>query len=155
MKKLLLIALAIVSLQAVAQEPKKEGPRYRDNMANMPAEDMAELQTKKMTLHLDLNEKQQKEIYAINLENAKARKEHMKARKAKREAGEKPSQEERTKMMKAMLDHKIAMMQKMKIILNEEQFAKWEKAQAKMDHKRKEGMKHKAHKKGDKMKKEQ
>ncbi|WP_242130534.1 hypothetical protein [Aestuariivivens marinum] len=154
MKKFLLIALAIASLQVVAQEQKKEGPKYQDKMMKLSAEEMATLQTKKMTLHLDLNDKQQKEIYVINLENAKLRKTHMEARKAKRQAGEKPSQEERVSMMNAQLDRKIEIKKKMKTILSEDQFTKWEEAQAKMAHKRKSGMKSKGDRRGKKMQKQ-
>ena len=142
MKKFLLIALAFGTLQAMAQEPRRESFKDHGKMMNLSAEEMATLQTKKMTLHLNLDEKQQKEIYAINLENATARKAHMQAQKAKRESGnaEKPSDKERVKMMNAKLDHQIAMKNKMRKILNDEQFSKWEKAQAKKRSK-KEGMK--------------
>ena len=157
MKQFFLMVLALMAFQLNAQEPRREGPRDHGKMMHLSAEEMATLQTKKMTLHLDLNDKQQKEIYAINLEQAKARKARMEERKAKREAGtaEKPSQEQRVERMNALLDHKIEMKKKMKTILNEEQFAKWEKAQARMAHKRKEGMKDKRAKHAKKMKKQQ
>ncbi|MGB5419767.1 hypothetical protein [Algibacter sp.] len=144
MKKLIIIALALVSLQAIAQEGKKEkfnkGERA-DKMMNLSAEDIATNQTKKMTLHLDLTESQQKQIQKINLENATKRKEMMAERKARKESGEvkKPTPEERLKMDNARLDYKIAMKAKMKNILNEEQFAKWEKWQMQRDHKGQKG----------------
>ena len=147
MKKLLLIALAFIGLQVTAQGQKpnhhKEGNERFNALKNLSAEDAATLQTKKMTLALDLNESQQKDIYKINLENATKRKAHMEAWKAKKESGtaEKPSQEERVKMMNAMLDHKIAEKAKMKKILNDDQYTKWEKAQKRMAHMHKEGMK--------------
>ena len=149
MKKILIIAVALLALQATAQEQKKEqrnkGERSH-KMMNLSAEEAATLQTKKMTLHLDLNESQQKEINKINLENATKRKAMMAERKAKKESDEmqKPTQEQRLKMEHAKLDHKIAMKAKMKNILNEEQFAKWEKAQMRMGNKgkhKKRGMK--------------
>jgi hypothetical protein len=148
MKKLILIAIAFIGLQATAQQQRKQGPQNGERgekMMNLSTEEIATLQTKKMTLALDLNASQQKEIQQINLENASIRKAHMDERKAKREAGtaEKPSKEERLKMMNAMLDHKIEMKAKMKTILNKEQYAKWEKAQAKMDNKKKQGVKEK------------
>tara|TARA_R110002049_G_scaffold99113_3_gene241662 strand:- start:4008 stop:4475 length:468 start_codon:yes stop_codon:yes gene_type:complete len=148
MKKLILIAIAFIGLQATAQQQKKQGPNKGESgekMMNLSAEEAATLQTKKMTLALDLNESQQKEIQRINLENAKVRKAHMAERKAKKEAGtaERPSKEDRVKMMNAMLDHKIEMKAKMKTILNEEQYAKWEKAQARMGAKKKQGAKEK------------
>lgn len=141
MKKLILIALAFIGLQATAQQkPDKFNKRERAHkMMSLSAEEIATLQTKKMTLHLDLNQAQQSQIHQINLDNATKRKTMMEARKAKKENGDtqKPTKEERLKMVNAKLDHQIAMKAKMKDILNEEQYAKWEKIQAKMAHKRK------------------
>lgn len=146
MKKLVLITLALLAIQVGAQEPKRDGHKKGQAMKNLSAEEIANLKTKKMTLHLDLNESQQKEIYDLNLASATKRKAHMESRKAKKESGEaqKPTKEERLKMANAKLDHQIAMKAKMKDILNDEQFAKWEKAQARARSKGK-GMK-KSHK---------
>ena len=118
MKKLVLIVIAFISLQAISQDKKKERPERADKMMNLSAEEIATLQTKKMTLHLDLNEKQQKAIYDINLENAANRKAMMEARKAKKAKGEmaKPTDDERYEMVNAKLDHQIAMKAKMKEI---------------------------------------
>jgi hypothetical protein len=152
MKKLVLIAIALIGLQAVAQEQKKERPERANKMMNLSAEEIATLQTKRMTLHLDLNASQQAEIQKLNLENATQRKAMMEARKAKMESGEmkKPTNEERLQMENAKLDHQIAMKAKMKEILNDEQYAKWEKAQMRMAMKgkeKKEGMKKRMNKK--------
>lgn len=134
MKKILIVALAFTAMQVTAQVQKKE-----HKMMSFSAEEMATLQTKKMTLYLDLNKSQQAKIYDINLENATKRKAMMETRKAKKESGnsEKPTKEERFKMMNAKLDYQIAMKAKMKDILNDEQFAKWEKAQVRKMHKTK------------------
>ena len=137
MKKLLIIALALVTIQVSAQE---RGER-KGKFADFTPEEMAQLQTKKMTLALDLSEAQQREVSAINLENAKARKAKMKTRKARKDADKKPSKEEMLKMKNERLDAQIATKQKMKTILNAEQYAKWEKHLGKrnhMDGKRKE-----------------
>lgn len=153
MKKLIIIALAFIGLQATAQR-QEGGPKNGERgnkMMTLSAEEMATLQTKKMTLSLDLDEGQQKKIYKINLENATQRKTMMEERKAKKEAGtaEKPSKEERLEMMNAMLDHKIAEKAEMKKILNDDQYAKWEKENANRDGKRRGG------KKGDRKGKDQ
>ncbi|MFI1744202.1 hypothetical protein [Thalassobellus sediminis] len=145
MKKIIIIAIALISIQSFAQGERKERPNRNENrqkMMNLSAEEMATLQTKKMTLHLDLNKSQQDDVYKINLENATLRKTKMAERKARKEAenAQKPSKEERLEMMNAMLDHKIAVKAKMKKILNEEQYAKWEKVQSRMAHNKKEGM---------------
>jgi len=136
MKKLLIIAIAFVSVQSIAFA---QGPRNNDRngkmhlMKDLSPEEVASLKTKKMTLHLDLNKSQQKDIYKINLENATMMKEMMETRKAQKEEGkrERPSKEEVLKRMNDKLDHQIAMKAKMKNILNDEQYAKWEKFQAK------------------------
>ena len=139
MKKVILIAIALVAIKVSAQEknqrPNQERGARMEKMQDLSPEEMATLQTKKMTLHLDLNESQQREIQKLNLENATERKARMEAHKAKRESGsmEKPSKEERLKMMNEMLDHKIAMKAKMKEILNADQYAKWEQSQEKME----------------------
>ncbi len=132
MKKLVLIVVALITIQATAQDKKREhAPEDRkersEHFKNMSPEDFATLQSKKMTLHLDLNDSQQKEIYKLNLTNATARKAAMEARK---NTSKKPSKEKRLEMANARLDHKIVMKKKMKSILNDEQYAKWEKSQA-------------------------
>lgn len=135
MKKILFIALAIIGLQAIAQEPKREGRKNQNKMMmTLSAEEMATLQTKKMTLILDLNDSQQNEIKKINFENATKRKVVMAERKAKKESGKakKPSQQERYAMAISKLDHMIATKAKMKKILNKQQFEKWETAQKRM-----------------------
>jgi periplasmic protein CpxP/Spy len=137
MKKLIIIAIALVSLQGIAQGQKKDRPNNQERtqrMDNLTPDEAANLQTKKMTLHLDLNDKQQKEIYKLNLENATKRQEMKAAYKAKKDSGEmqKPSKEQRLAMQNAKLDHQIAMKAKMKTILNADQFSKWEKMQAQM-----------------------
>lgn len=141
MKKLVIIALALFTLQATAQEGKRgnQNKERGQKMMNLSTEEMATLQTKKMTLHLDLTDSQQAKIQKLNLENATKRKAMMDARKAKKESGNatKPSKDERLAMMNSRLDHQIAMKAKMKDILNAEQYAKWEKAQARKMYKTK------------------
>ncbi len=134
MKKLILIALALVTIQVSAQNKKQEfrkGDRMErgQRMSDFTPEEMAQLQTKKMTLDLDLTEAQQKQVEKLNLENAKERKAKMEARQAKMKdgKGEKPSKEERLIIMNERLDKQMEMKKKLKNILNEEQLKKWEK----------------------------
>ncbi|MCF8274596.1 MAG: hypothetical protein K9I95_12270 [Flavobacteriaceae bacterium] len=144
MKKLILIAIAMIAIQVSAQDskerPNKERSAKMEKLQDVTPEEMASLQTKKMTLQLGLNESQQKEIQKINLENAKDRKAKMEARKAQKANGTitKPSKEEQLKMMNERLDNQIEMKEKMKKILNDEQFAKWEKQQQEVNKKREE-----------------
>ena len=130
--------LCMVGLTANAQRGEKEP---RQEMKNLTAEQMATLQTKKMTLALDLNESQQTKVLALNLERAKARKAKMEEHKALKEGDErkKPTSEERYAMQNARLDQMIAQKSKMKTILSAEQYEKWEK----MAHQRGKHRKHK------------
>ena len=154
MKKILIIAVALLALQVNAQEQQRERSNKQGRslkMMDLSAEDAATLQTKKMTLHLDLNKSQQAEIKKINLENATKRKAMMAERKARKKSGEiqKPTQEQRLEMVNTKLDRKIAMKAKMKNILDKEQYAKWEKAQmqnTKNGKNKKKGMKKAMHK---------
>ena len=86
MKKAIILAIALIGLQAIAQGERKERPNRgerSEKMMDLTPDEMATLQTKKMTLVLDLNESQQKDIYKINFENATQRKAMMEAHKAK------------------------------------------------------------------------
>lgn len=132
--------LLLVGATAVAQE--KSGGHHRGKMNDMTPEQMATLQTKKMTLALDLSESQQSQIQALNLENVKVRKTKMEERKAKKEVGErkKRTSEERYAMSNARLDAQIAQKEEMKKILSEKQMEKWEKMKhGKRKHKGRKG----------------
>ncbi len=138
MKKVILIVLALVTIQVSAQNRNQEfrkGDRMErgDRFKDLSPEEMAQLQTKQMTLDLNLTESQQKQVQKLNLENAVDRKANMEARqtKMKDEKGERPSKEERLKLMNERLDKKIEMKQKMSKILNAEQLEKWEKTHPK------------------------
>jgi len=134
MKKLVVIVIALVSIQAFAQS-HKGGQRKGEHKENVhkfndfSPEQIAILQTKKMTLHLDLTEMQQREIQKINLANAIEKKAKMGTRKKMKESSafEKPSTEERFNMMNERLDEQIARKKQMQAILSKEQFEKLEK----------------------------
>lgn len=140
MKNLLMIAIALITVSATAQEQKREARKGEmkqrmEMRQDMTPQEMAELQTKKMTLHLDLNDKQQAEVQKLLLDEATARKAKMAEYKAKKESAsdEKLSKEDRLKMQNERLDHQIAMKRKMKAILSAEQYEKFEAMQAKRD----------------------
>lgn len=131
MRKLVvaIILLSGIVLTAQRHEGKRKG------MRDFNPEQIAELQTKKMTLALDLNTTQQKEIKLIMLDNAEYKKQKMAERKAKKESDTRPTEDEKFAIQNERLDHMIAQKTKMKNILTLEQFEKWEK----MQHKRKSG----------------
>jgi len=129
MKKIVLAVMVLTIFSVQAQQRKQhEGPR--DHRADLNPEQMATLQTKKMTLALDLTAAQQKDMQQLHLENARFHEEKKASRKSasEDEVRKKPSAEERYNMANARLDHMIAQKAKVKQILSEDQYQKWEKA---------------------------
>ena len=101
MKKLIVAALLVVGLTTYAQE--KEGRKA--GRKKLTSEQKVDLQVKKMTKDLNLNEKQTKDVRALVAKQVK-----------KREA------------IKAQMQaEKEAVSVEMKKILTAEQYAKWEK----------------------------
>lgn len=140
MKKLILIAMAFVTLQAVAQDKRKGGEKSeRKMMKDLSAEEIATLGSKKMTLALDLSTAQQAQVKAVLLEQATTRKQKMAEREKTKNDNDakKPSKEERLKMTNAKLDSQIAMKKEMKSILTAEQYETWTKMESNRNHKAK------------------
>jgi len=131
----------MVGLTAMAQRSEN---RHRGEMKNLTPEQTATLQTKKMTLALDLSQEQQTKIQALNLEKAKDRKAKWEARKAAKESDDatKPTADERYAMQNARLDQMIAQKAEMKNILSADQYDKWQKmAHRKGKHRKGKGKK--------------
>lgn len=127
MKNALIICSLLICFTAFAQRPEGNNdrpPRPKMERPDYTPEQIAELQTKKLTLMLDLNESQQSKIKTLELEAAKARE----LKWSEKEPGEKPSDEERFNMRSEMLDNKIAHKNSMKSILTKSQFEKWEES---------------------------
>ncbi|MGJ8685453.1 MAG: hypothetical protein ACSHWW_12560 [Nonlabens sp.] len=126
MKKLIVIIALLAMTVAQAQEGRK-GDRG-ERMKDVSPQEMATFQSKKMTLALDLSDKQEKEVFQVLLKGAEKRK----ANKMSREDHEKLTDDQKKAAKIAMMDEKIAMKRAMKKILNDEQYAKWEKMMHKM-----------------------
>lgn len=100
--------------------------KYQGNgMEQFTPEQRSELQVKKLTLELDLNESQQKEMKAFIADKNTKMEAHRTAMKAMKEKGTKPTNDERFAMKSKMLDEQIATKKRMQKILNEKQFEKW------------------------------
>ncbi|WP_111706660.1 hypothetical protein [Lutibacter citreus] len=135
MKKLVgiltLVLVFTLSSTVNAQQQQKRSHKK----SNYSSEQMATLMTKKLTLHLDLDLKQQKEVLNLITKEATQRKAMMEKMKERRANGEKPTDAEKFEFENNRLDRQIAQKNDMKKILSNEQFEKWEKVQnAKMRH---------------------
>ncbi|MGY8911011.1 MAG: hypothetical protein ACKVIG_14300 [Flavobacteriales bacterium] len=146
MKKIASILILVFAFTVTAQAQKKD---KRDHKTpKFTVEQYADLAVKKMTLALDLSDKQQNQIKPLISAQAAARKAAMESRKENREANKKPSADEIYAMKSKQLDNQIAFKSEMKNILNKEQFEKFEKIAKMRKGKGKKMMKHKDSKRG-------
>ncbi|QLE01731.1 hypothetical protein HX109_09240 [Galbibacter sp. BG1] len=139
---LTVMMVAGIAFSSAQERGRMDRKEKREGMKSMykelSADQIADLKTKKMALTLDLTESQQKDIYTINKDIAIERKEKMAELKAKKEAGEKPTADERYARMNERLDAQLEVQSKMKKILNEEQYKMWKRSM----HKAKKEFKH-------------
>ena len=122
MKTLFMSLFLLISVMGYSQRGHERGSE-RDRYKDLSAEQIAQLETKKLTLALDLTEKQQEQINELQLVKAVERKTRMEERQS-RDA--KPDANERYAIMNNRLDKQIEMKENMKSILSKEQFEKWE-----------------------------
>jgi hypothetical protein len=126
MKKLASILVLVFAVTFTTQAQKKRGGNGgRDS--KLTAEQHATLAVKKMTLTLDLSEKQQNQIKPILMAKMAERQAAMAERKADRKDKKRPTADEMFAMQNKRLDDKIAMKNRMKDILSKDQFDKFEK----------------------------
>lgn len=107
------------------------GPRgnKRGMAKDLTPAQLATLQTKKMTLALDLTAEQQSEVLRINTEDIEARQaEHEELKQMRLENDQSTNRAEaQFARQKARLDSKIARQEKLKEVLNAQQYAQWKK----------------------------
>ena len=131
MKKLFVLALLLVGTTIIAQERNR---KHQGNaMEQFTSEQKSQLMLKKMTLELDLNDSQQKEMSAIISDKMAKKEAHKTQMKAMKEKGVRPTNDERFAMHVKILDEQIATKKRMEKILNAKQFEKW--ASLKDEHK--------------------
>ncbi len=143
MKNTLIITLMLLTISLQAQ-PHKKGKKY----PKFTPEQVAELQTKKMTLQLDLTKNQQDKVFSLHKEIAIKRQEKRAIRKTLGEKREKPSDEVLFERRSMRLDVMIAHQNKMKTILEEKQFEAWKKRRRHKMHRVKNKSIQQHHKKG-------
>ncbi|GGG56177.1 hypothetical protein [Bizionia arctica] len=142
MKKLAFIALVFMVSFTNAQEKMQS----KQKMQDYTPEEMAQIQTKQLTLDLDLSDTQQKQVEQIQLENAKERQVMQEKRGSEnKEVASKNelSKEDKLQMKNDRLDHQIKMKKEMKSILTPEQYTKWEKMNEEKKEKHQKNMQHK------------
>ncbi|RNC87629.1 MAG: hypothetical protein ED556_00100 [Winogradskyella sp.] len=125
MKKLLILALSLYTLGGFAQEKSEEKKKtLMERLTKNPKspEQRAEVATKHLTLKLDLTKDQQSKVQELLSAAYTEGKNKMDAKKSK---GKELTEAERHNMQVERLDAQIALKEKMKGILNAEQYAKY------------------------------
>jgi hypothetical protein len=153
MKKLIIAALLVVGMTSFAQDKKEMGRHHRTEMEKFTPEQRNQLMLKKMTLELDLNASQQKEMSKIIAEKSAKREARMKEMKANKDSNTKPTSDEMFARKNRMLDEQIAMKERMKKILSPEQYKKWDEMKGKRHHGMKKRMMHQNREKRDSIRK--
>ena len=153
MKKLFIVALVVVGMTSFAQERKARPERAK--MEQMTPEQRNQLHLKKMTLELELNASQQKEMSKVIAEQTNKREARMAQWKANKDSAKKQgTADERFAKKSQMLDEQIVMKERMKKILSADQYKKWDDMKGKKHHRMNQRMAHhngrKAAKMGDK-----
>jgi len=127
MKKLFAITLTLFTFLGFAQQMSKE--EMKDAMKErltkrerVSPEKRASIQTKRMALALDLSKQQQSEVESALTAHFQEEQEKINSqKKSKKDLTE----DERHQMLSEKLDAQIALKEKMKNILNDEQYAKY------------------------------
>jgi hypothetical protein len=137
MKKLILVAFLLVGLTSFAQE--REGKSERKE--RLSPEQKEAFLLKRLTKELDLNADQQVKVKAVIATESKKRQELMDARKAKRESGQKPTEQEKADMKKSLQTEQDAFDANLKGVLTSDQYTKWQKIKEDRKEKIREKMK--------------
>ncbi|AZQ43824.1 hypothetical protein [Nonlabens ponticola] len=116
--------LPLVMIFAMIGANAQRNPRMLAKNAN--PEQTATIQAQKMTLALDLSDKQQNQVKQLILEKQMDRQEN----KMTREERQKLTAEQKLELQEERLAKQIEMKRAMKDILNEEQYEKFEKQMA-------------------------
>lgn len=133
MKKILVVAFLTLSMVGFAQNRQGKMNPERSQMEKLTPEQRTQLMVKRLDLELDLSDKQKNEITSYLQSQEGKRAEKMAAFKAKKQEGNKLTNDERFVLRDEMLDQQIANKEQMKKILTPSQFEKWE--QMKDNHK--------------------
>ena len=123
MKKLIIAAVFVLSTTAFSQQNKDQ---LKDVEKKSPAE-RVEKQLEKMTADLNLDDKQVVVVRELLTNQATKRQEKFDSYKQQKEAQAKISRDDRKLLGAEMKQNQAELKERMKAVLNADQYAKWEK----------------------------
>jgi hypothetical protein len=125
MKRAVTLCLLFVTLGAFAQHPQHHKRDRQNRDQQLSAEQQAVLQSKKMTLALDLTDRQQSELASLLGRQISQRREMRKTRENQPDSLRTHNPEERFKRMDQHMDRQIAFQRDLREILTDTQFEAW------------------------------
>lgn len=129
MKNVMIAIALLFSLSLAAQGGPRGKHGKRMAQTDLSIEQRAILQSKKMTLMLDLSSGQQKKVEKILVDQFQSKKEMQSRRKTMSDSLAVPDPDQRFEQMNARLEAQIAFQNRMKEVLSEEQYSIWKQAQ--------------------------
>jgi Spy/CpxP family protein refolding chaperone len=133
MKKMLMVAVLLLSVVTFAQEKRKKGPE-------MSPEKKVELQVARLKIELDLNEKQSADLRTLIQERQQKQIKLRAEFGSKKDSLHKPSPAQREQMKKIKAEDKKAFEEQLKKILTPTQFETWNQLKTDRKNKRKDRM---------------
>jgi Spy/CpxP family protein refolding chaperone len=133
MKKMLMVAVLLLSVVTFAQEKRKKGPE-------MSPEKKVELQVARLKIELDLNEKQSADLRTLIQERQQKQIKLRAEFGSKKDSLHKPSPAQREQMKKVKAEDKKAFEEQLKKILTPTQFETWNQLKTDRKNKRKDRM---------------
>ncbi|WP_445384169.1 hypothetical protein ACT6NV_09120 [Robiginitalea sp. IMCC44478] len=128
MKNVMIALLLLCSFSLAAQGKHRGFHGKKMAQTNLSVEQQAILQSKRMTLLLDLSSDQRQHLERILIDQIGSKKEMQARRKVMRDSAVAPDPEQRFEYLNALLEEQIAFQNQMKGILSEEQYGIWKKA---------------------------
>ena len=125
MKKVMILCLFALSMGATAQRSPHQRKGHPQHHTELTAEQHALIQSKKMTLALDLSDQQQEQLASLlgrQMSRRQAIRDEMKGRD---DSDEQATPEARFERMNQRLDMQIAFQRELQEILSESQFEQW------------------------------
>lgn len=128
MKKMIYLSLVLLLTSSIGFAQPRKGGHHKEKervFEKFTPEQIATINSKRMALKLDLSEKQQKAIQALELDQAKFKKSKMERRKKEKTQEKDIDEQEKYARLNERLDRQIAYQSTLKNILDEDQYALW------------------------------
>lgn len=142
MKKAMVLCALLIGFGVHAQHRSKRHAPRGEAQTQLSPEERATIQSKRMTLALGLDQRQQDQMTGLLKQRLEERAELRQRRKSEADSGTSADSENRFDRLNAHLDRKIAFQEELRGILSERQFEKWQTQRERQMAKRQRQLRH-------------